>query len=79
MLPERPLHPDGEVWICSPCQMIGTKEQAEAHKAQHGHTIERVPDDVAEAVRVERLRRHDEFVAALMLSARAGALDEEQR
>lgn len=66
MIPELPLHAEGEVWICNPCRMIGTKEEAVRHREATGHHIELVPDDVAEAVRAERMRLHNEFVAMLM-------------
>lgn len=72
MIPQPPLHADGEVWICSPCQMIGTRDQAQEHARATGHAIEQVPDDVAAQVREERVRQHDQFAAALIGAARGG-------
>lgn len=67
MIPEIPLHPEGDVWICDECKLIGTHEQAEAHARAEGHEVARVPDEVAIQVRQMRLRQHDEFVAALSM------------
>lgn len=61
---------DGDLWVCHACEMIGTYAQAKGHKIACGHKIEPVDPEIAEAVRVERQRRVDDFTVGLMGLAR---------
>lgn len=69
MIPELPV-PAGDLWVCHGCQMIGGYAEAKAHEIARGHDIERLDDETAEAVRVERDRQSAEFIVGLRQVAR---------
>lgn len=60
-IPAMPV-PDGELWVCHDCALIGTREDAARHIETTGHPVERLDSETAKYIRAERQRRHEEFV-----------------
>lgn len=43
--------PPGVLWVCHECELIGQEEDAKLHSAFRNHTVERLDDETATALR----------------------------
>jgi hypothetical protein len=62
------------LWVCHPCQMIGTEAEATAHRIARGHEVAELPQDVSDALYESRNNDQAQRVGALIAAHRSGVL-----